>query len=76
MEDILYVTVGARLQNGTMVKAPIRFGYGLFLIVVNESGCPEDLIVFMLRAVVLVNEVILQCVFLKDKGKKIILLLF
>ena len=76
MEDNLYLTVGAQLQNGTVVKGPITFGYGLFLIVVNESGCPEDLILFIFRAVVLVNEVILQCVFLKDKGKKIILLLF
>jgi hypothetical protein len=75
VEDILYLTPGDGSQNGTVVKAPITFGYDLFLVVVSESACPEDLVLFLFSAVD--NEVIFQCVFFlrQLKGRKFILLL-
>ena len=67
MEDIIYLTPRDGLHNGMVVKAPITFQYDLFLVVVSESGCHEDLVLFLFRAIVLVNEVILQYVFFKDR---------
>lgn len=36
VEDVLYLTPGDGSQNGTVVKAPITFGYDLFFAVVSD----------------------------------------